>query len=146
MKRILLFLIAATSWGLPLYCQIVIDQTDMPHTGDTIRVSVTNVVPAGFANTAMDTTWNFATLEALSQRVDSFVSATATPLAYQLVFIWQAQANLASPRNASLIPGLPVSQGFTFFKNNAASYSDLGSASDGFPRQTESPSHQRRLF
>ncbi len=112
----------------PLFSQITLDQTDMPVAGDTLRVSVTNAVPAGYANTSMDTTWNYAALEAQSQRVDTFVTVSATPAAYQLFFVLLGGANLASPKTSSLIPGLPVSQGFTFFKNNATSFSDLGSA------------------
>jgi len=118
-----------TFWlGAALHAQIVIDQSDMPSPGDTLRVSVSNVVPAGFSKTAMDTSWNFAALEALSQRVDTFVSATSTPSGYQLFFVLLGGANLASPRNGNLIPGLPLSQGFSFYKNSAASFSDLGSA------------------
>ena len=66
MKPVLLFLFYMTCMGIPMFPQIVIDQTDMPGPGDTLRVSTTNVVPAGFENTAMDTSWNFAALEALS--------------------------------------------------------------------------------
>ena len=128
MKRIIIFLVLAGWLTSHLFAQVTVTQSDMPAAGDTLRVSVTNVVPAGYAKTAMDTAWNYAALEALSQRVDTFVSATATPAGYQLFFVLLGGANLASPKSSSPIPGVPVSQGFTFFKNSSTSFSDLGSA------------------
>jgi hypothetical protein len=120
-----------------LFChaQIVIDQGDMPVAGDTLRVSVTNLVPSGYQLTGLDTTWNFSALEALSQRVDTFLNVSVTPLEYQFFFVLQGGANLASPRSASFFPGIPVSEGFTFFKKSAGAYEDLGTAFkvEGFP-------------
>jgi hypothetical protein len=116
-------LIAAAGFG-----QIVIDQSDMPNTGDTLRVSVTNIVPDGFEETGMDTTWNFGLLEALSQRIDTFVSVTQTPFFYQLIFTPGLVANLASPRSGSFLPGVSVTDAFTFFNKTASSFSDVGSA------------------
>lgn len=123
-----MFLVAFGWFSLPVISQVIVNQSDMPVAGDTLRVSITNVVPAGYASTAMDTAWNYSILEALSQRVDTFVNVTATPVLYQFFFVLQGGANLASPRNSSPVPGLPVSQGFTFFKNSSSSYGDLGSA------------------
>ncbi|MCK9220641.1 MAG: T9SS type A sorting domain-containing protein [Bacteroidales bacterium] len=121
--------ILATSFSVKTgYSQIVVGSSDMPSAGDTLRVSLTNVVPSGFSATAMDTSWNFSMLEAMSQRVDTFVSATATPSSYQLFFVLLGGANLASPLNTTIIPGLPLTNGYTFFKNSASSYGELGSA------------------
>ena len=128
MKRIILFFIAA-GWIIPpIFSQVIIDQSDMPSPGDTLRVSVTGFVPAGYAKTAMDTAWNYSALQALSQRLDSYVNVAATPPLYQLVFVLGAGANLAAPRDAAPVPGIPVTQGFTFYKNSSTSFSDLGSA------------------
>jgi hypothetical protein len=128
MKKIFLFLCAIGWITSPMYSQIIVNQADMPSPGDSLRVSITNVVPAGYAKTAMDTAWNYAALEALSQRVDTFVNATATPTGYQLFFVLLGGANLASPKGSSPIPGIPVSQGYSFFKNSSTSFSDLGAA------------------
>ena len=125
MKQTVILFISVFWLGFSLYSQVVINQSDMPVAGDTLRVSATNIIPVGYSKTAMDTTWDFAALEALSQRVDTFVSATATPWAYQLFF---GGANLASPRSGSPVPGLSVSHGFTFFKNSSTSFNELGSA------------------
>ncbi len=129
MKRIILFagLIALAAAG-GLKAQITVTQADMPIPGDTLRVSLTNIVPAGYAAASMDTSWNFSMLEPLSQRLDTFVSVTTTPPVYQLLFVLTGGANLASPLGGGLLPGVPVSQGFSFYKNNASGYSDLGSA------------------
>jgi hypothetical protein len=128
MKPILILMIAFVCLGFPLSAQIIIDHTDMPVVGDTLRVSVTNIAPTGYSKTAMDTIWNFSEMEAMNQRVDTFMSANASPAAYQLIFVLLGGANMASPLKSISIPGLTISQGFTFFKNSASSYCDLGSA------------------
>lgn len=122
---ILVFLTGTAGSG---FSQIVVDQGDMPQPGDTLRVSTTNLVAPGYEMTGMDTAWDFTALTAMVQRVDTFVSAASTPSAYQLFFVVLGGANLASPLNTSIIPGLPFSQAYSFFKNNAASYGNLGSA------------------
>jgi len=134
MKKLIL-LIAVILTGMDLYPQIVIDQNDMPLAGDTLRVSQSLAAPEGYAKTAFDTTWNFAALEAMSQRVDTFVSVAATPAGYQLVFVLLGGANLAAPRNSLPLPGIPLTQGYDFFKKSSGSYSNLGMAYSvqGFP-------------
>jgi len=128
MKKVIVFLFAIGWFAIsPLCAQIVVNQSDMPSSGDTLRVSVTNIVPAGYANTAMDTTWNFAALEASTQKVDTFVSVTSTPVLYWFFFL-PAGANLAAPRSDIPIPGLPITEGFTFFKKSSSSFNDLGYA------------------
>jgi hypothetical protein len=135
MKPFIALCLLCTLFTCQTTAQITIGPEDMPSPGDTIRVSVTSVVPEGFQRTAMDTSWNFQMLEALSQRVDTFVSATSTPAGYQLIFVLLGGANLASPRNSIPIPMLPFTNGYSFYKNNETSFSDLGVAYtfQGFP-------------
>lgn len=128
MKSLIISIIAAVMATTPVFSQITVDQSDMPAAGDTLRMSVTNFVPPGYERTAMDTAWDFSALQALNQRVDTFMNATSAPSAYQFFFVLLGGANLASPMTPIPVPGLPVSQGFTFYKNSAASFSDLGSA------------------
>jgi len=128
MKQFIIFLIAIGWMTSPIFSQIIVDQSDMPSAGDTLRVSITSIVPAGYANTAMDTIWDYAALEAMTQRVDTFVSTTATPWIYQVLFVLQGGANLAAPKSTIPIPGLPMTDGFTFFKNSSSSFGDLGYA------------------
>jgi hypothetical protein len=125
------------------FAQVVIDYNDMPEPDDTLRVSLTNLVPEGYQRAAQDTVWDFSSLEALTQRVDTFMAATSTPATYQFVFVLLGGSNLAAPRNVSIIPGVPVTDGFTFFKNSTASFSDMGSAFTlqgiPFPAKYDSP-------
>lgn len=128
MKKFLFLIICNLALNTIFFGQIVIDQSDMPIPGDTLRVSITNVVPAGFAQTGNDTSWNYGLLEALSQRVDTFVNVTQTPLLYQFVFTPGLVANLASPRSGSFLPGVTVTNAFTFYQKTSSSFSDVGSA------------------
>lgn len=128
MKRMMLFMTLVFTFTSFTFSQIVIEQSDMPVSGDTLRVSVTNVVPMGFEQTAMDTIWDFTLLQPLSQRVDTFVNVTQTPLLYQFIFTPGIVANLASPRNGSFFPGVAVTDGYTFYHNTATAFSDVGSA------------------
>lgn len=106
--------------------QIAIHSSDMPQIGDTLRVSMTAFIPQGYQQAGMDTTWDFSSLEAQSQRVDSFVNVNETPMAYYIYFGLLGGANLASPISA--IPGLPLMDGFNFYKNESSSYNDMGLA------------------
>jgi len=128
MRKNLLFFLGILVLGTVVQGQVNIDETDMPATGDTLRVSMTNNVPEGYYRTGRDTTWDFSLLEALSQRLDSFVSPTVTPLEYWLFFIPNIQTNLASPRPGGLIPGLSITDSYRFYKKSATAFTDLGFA------------------
>ncbi|MEI7982322.1 MAG: hypothetical protein WCI71_11765, partial [Bacteroidota bacterium] len=119
-------LILSLLTGLTSFSQITIHSSDMPHIGDTLRVSLTTIVPAGYQQTGMDTTWDFSVLQAQSQRVDSFVNVNSTPTEYYFYFGWLYGANLASPLPS--ISGLPFTDGFEFYKNESGSYNNLGLA------------------
>jgi hypothetical protein len=127
--RFVFLVVTAFVLYIPGRAQIIIDQTDMPSEGDTLRVSVTNIIPVDFTKTGRDTTWNFNMLEPLSQRVDTFLNMSATPLEYRFIFIPELVANLASPRaGGSFFPGVPVSDYFNFYKKSATAFSDVGFA------------------
>jgi len=109
--------------------QIIIDQSDMPSAGDTIRVSITSVIPVDFTRTGRDTIWDFSMLEPMNQRVDTFVNVYTTPPEYWFFFIPGLVTNLASPGgNSEFFPGFPVTQYYTFFKNSSDAYLDAGFA------------------
>lgn len=60
----------------------------MPQPGDTLRVSTTTDtvgLPAP-ALTGAGITWNYSALVPVSQNIDTFLSVSSTPLAYQLYF------------------------------------------------------------
>jgi len=119
---------------LPLQAQIVIDVSDMPSTGDTVRISTAtgisgiDPVPAGPAYS-----WDFSTLSWLSQSLDTFIAVTATPTLYQFVFnnafIYPPAANLAQRvKLLEFIPGLPLQDIYQFYYRTNGSFSFLGYA------------------
>lgn len=109
-----------------LFAQITIHSSDMPQLGDTLRVSLSAMVPQGYEQTGTGMNWDFASLEAQTQRLDSFINPNATPTAYYIFFGLLSGANLASP--LSDLPGLPFTDGFNFYKKDNSAYSDLGLA------------------
>lgn len=118
-----------------IYGQIIIDHTDMPIPGDTLRVSQAIIVPPGFETGGDDQVWDFSSLQPAVQRIESFISATATPSAYQFFFVILGGANMAAPLNIPAITGFPVSEGYTFFRKSTGAYQNLGMAFSiqGFP-------------
>jgi hypothetical protein len=109
--------------------QITVTSNDMPQAGDTLRVSMTNVVTVDYTKTAYDTTWDFSMLTPVTQRVEGFVGMASVPPEYWFVFIPSVVSNLASPTNTNLqIPGFPVSDSYTFFNNTGSGFNDVGSA------------------
>jgi len=110
------------------FAQISIDVSDMPVAGDTLRVSVAVNIPEGYDKTGMDTTWDFSFLLPLNQRLDSFVAATSTPSQYWLFFIPGIETNLASPRSGGSIPGIIISDPYTFYNKTSTAFNDLGYA------------------
>jgi hypothetical protein len=129
MKRILVLLLVVTGMVIGGNAQITVTKNDMPQPGDTLRVSMTNVVPVDYTQTAFDTAWDFSMLTPVTQRVESYVGMGSVPPEYWYVFIPTIVANLATPTNTNLqIPGFPVSDSYTFFNNTNTGFSDVGSA------------------
>jgi hypothetical protein len=114
---------------IPAFAQIVIDQSDMPNEGDTLRVSITNVIPIDYTQAGQDMTWDFSGLNKTGQQINSFVSMSGTPLLYWITFIPGIVSNIASPGiNLPAFPGIPFSNYFTFYKKSASLFSDAGFA------------------
>ncbi|MBN1197701.1 MAG: hypothetical protein JXA23_00015, partial [Bacteroidales bacterium] len=112
-----------------LWAQIVIDQSDMPKAGDTLRVSLTTSIPGNYSQTGNGITWDFSMLQPMNQRVDTFVDASVTPQEYWVYFIPGLISNLASPKgNSEFFPGVPVSQTYIFYKNSIEAFVDNGFA------------------
>ncbi len=106
------------------FSQIVITKNDMPVAGDTLRTSITYTITNDYTLTGSNYTWDFSNLQPFNQKIDSFVSKSQTPLLYQIYF---SNATLASPQpDISLIPNLPITDVFEFYKSSTASFSDLG--------------------
>lgn len=111
-----------------MQAQIVITQSDMPSSGDTIRHS--NTVDIGFIDfeaTGPNFNWDFSGLVPFTQSVDSFVSVSETPLFYQLLFFFTA--NLAKKEyEFDQFPGFQVTDSYRYFKNSSSSFQEVGFA------------------
>ncbi|MCX6251714.1 MAG: T9SS type A sorting domain-containing protein [Bacteroidetes bacterium] len=122
------------------FTQIVIDQSDMPVAGDTLRVSIATAIPGDFTKTGNDTTWDFSELSAMNQLVDTFVTKQSTPVLFQLAF---PAANLASPGGVPALPGIAIQNPYTFFENSESFFGNLGFAFsvtlNGFPLPATAP-------
>lgn len=132
MKKLTLFIlfIALTFFAK---AQITITDSDMPNTGDTIRVSIGQITAAiDPVPTGVNYTWDFSTLQWISQTIDTFLSISQTDPTYQLIF-----ANLPfNPNRANLaargtfpippVPGLTITDIYNFYYNSSASYKQVG--------------------
>lgn len=118
-----------------LQAQIVIDSTDMPFPGDIINISTgLNIDFIDYTETGEDFTWDFLDLMSLNQTVDTFVSPSQTPFAYQFFFL--GRTNLAYQYVQDLpIPDFEFSDVFYFYKNSQLRYDNVGYAAslNGFP-------------
>jgi hypothetical protein len=114
---------------VPGFSQITIDYNDMPAQGDTLRVSVTNQISFDYTRTGFDTTWDFSSLVPVSQNIESFVDPITTPMLYWPVFTPYTVTTLASPGGQAVaIPGLVVSDPYTFYDKSVSYFKDLGAA------------------
>jgi hypothetical protein len=130
MKKLLSVLMILWLIAPGVQAQVTITKNDMPQAGDTLRVSMTNIVPGDFTKTAYDTTWDFSLLTPVTQRVESYVAVSTVPPEYWFVFIPSIVSNLAAPGNTNLpVPGFPVTDSYTFYNNVNGGFSDVGNAS-----------------
>lgn len=122
-KLTLIYLLFA---GLLSHAQITITNNDMPSPGDTIRTSIgLNTDAFDFTATGENFSWDFSALNPMSQRVDTFLTVTQTPVAFWPFFI--GSANLVAPFNpAQLLPGLPDAEAYRFIQSNSSNYTDAG--------------------
>ena len=103
----------------------VITSADMPVVGDTFRYSVAdNIIDIDPAPADTNYTWDFSSLVAASQYVDSFKSVISTDIAFAFVF---NAADYAVPLSFSQnIGSMTVSNVFNFYNNSNAQYELLG--------------------
>ncbi|HLN53464.1 MAG TPA: T9SS type A sorting domain-containing protein [Lentimicrobium sp.] len=114
--------------SLQSFSQITITTDNMPHAGDTIRISETNTSGiADPAQTGFDYTWDYSNLEPSSQRVLEFINPTQTPFLYQIVFNSNV-TNLASPIETLDFIEFDVTDAYEYFKNNSFQFGRAGYA------------------
>jgi hypothetical protein len=127
MKQITLFAIVFASMiYLQNEAQITITSADMPVAGDTVRTSFAlNFENFDFSRTGSNETWDFSTLAAASQRLDTFLTVKQTP-----VLLWPsffASANVVQKvALGELLPGIQIDNAYQFFNRSTNSFKDFG--------------------
>lgn len=134
MKKNLLLLCLTLAFAAAK-AQITITKNDFAIAGDTFRVS--NASGIGINNldtTGANITWDYSSLTALTQTVDTFVAVSSTPFLYQLYFNNQftypnTKATVATKiATPALPPGAPItiSNSYGFYKVNTAAFAQVG--------------------
>lgn len=123
---------------LKSYSQITITSSDMPNVNDTFRLSTALTAGLDPALTGTNYTWDFSGLTPTSQRVDEYVSVTATSLLYYPTFILSASIAKAQP-SFDLIPGFEFTDVYNFYKESSSQFSGVGIAGKiaGLPLPTK---------
>jgi hypothetical protein len=106
------------------FSQITITASDMPVSGDTLRYSNANITSSTFsiADSGTAKIWNFSSLTALNQGVDTFKSAGAVHFSYALTISPSAYGYKVSdsfPGLSSIIP-VSVTNLYTFFSKKSS--------------------------
>jgi hypothetical protein len=127
MKKAILFSSLMIASAL-CFTQIIVNQSDMPSAGDTIRMSNTfETSGINFETTGANQYWDFSVLYPVSQQVEAFYTVQQTPLLYQLVFL--TAANLAkSFEEFEQIPGFELTDPYEFYRNNSTDFRYVGFA------------------
>lgn len=125
-KNTLLAIFFASMFYFQAEAQITITSADMPVAGDTVRTSFAlNFENFDFSRTGPNETWNFSTLTASSQRLDTFLTVKQTP-----VLLWPSffvSANVVQKVSlGELLPGIQIDNAFQFFNRSTNSYKDFG--------------------
>jgi hypothetical protein len=109
--------------------QITITSADMPNSGDTIRLSIVSALtPVDLSLTGPNYTWDFSTFVPASQTVDSFVSVSTAGVTYSVYFLLNPPSPSYGQRGIDIpaLGGLPISNSYSFKKESAANYSQVG--------------------
>jgi len=115
-----------------LQAQITVSESDMPDSGDTIRISQGNMpMPVSTFHTATDTTWDFSQLTAANQKVIEFEDISQLPLTYQSVFNNpfnpDKQADFGIQEGDSIsFANITFSDPYTFFQKTNSHYGKIG--------------------
>ncbi len=131
MKRIFLVVALFSSFISTAVAQLTIGTSDLPSAGDTFRLSVANpLAGADYTLTGPNYTWDFSTLTSQSQRVDTFLSVSATSIVFNVVF---ANVNF-NPNRANMASGgadfnlgtVAVNDVYNFYYNGTSGFSQVG--------------------
>jgi len=132
MMRILLFLLTLLPASVFAQSPVSIVSSDFASVNDTVRLSTANLltVDTSWRFSGTNQTWDMRNLEAVSQRLDTFVAVSSTPITYQALFnlpLFNPRANLAVQADViDSIAGISVSNVYTYFKNTSAGWVNAG--------------------
>lgn len=133
MKKIITLVFCLT-FSVCSFSQITIGTSDFAAAGDTIRLSVTNTVPANtsLATNGVNAFWDYSGLVPTSQDLDSFLAVTSTGAIYSIYFANFSfntnRANIAA-RGVDLSAAggaVPITDVYNFYYNSSASYKQVG--------------------
>ena len=132
-KHVILYLLSLLV-AANIDAQITISNNDMPQPEDTVRLSTTTIssgLPA-FALTGTNYTWDYSQLVPMSQTVDTFLSVSTTPFAYQLYFnnaiLYPAYVSTvaqAAPNPPTIQP-VSITDVINYYKNSSSAYENVG--------------------
>lgn len=132
MKRILQLSIVCLL-SQTTFAQITITSSDMPSVNDIKVVSIGDPNDVTTPDlTGSNYSWDFSMLSAVQQRVDTFLSVSATPFAYQLFFNNQIiypdnKADYGVPAETpNLIPQLSLTDVINYYSNQGNVYKQVG--------------------
>lgn len=109
------------------YAQISILSTDMPRVNDTMRYSETTIgiTAAQAAKTGVDTIWDFTNLVAVTQDIEKYYAASATPYVLQFGILNAATYGIKDDALNALagfgsISGIKIENVYGFYKNTSS--------------------------
>lgn len=109
------------------YSQITITQNDLPTVNDTIYYKLGSINNFDPNHTGSNVTWDFSQVSFNSQRADTIIPVSSTPIVYNVIFNFTI-ANLAfiNQTPPSLGVGLTVSDYYDFYKKSSSYYRKAG--------------------
>ena len=123
MKTIFTSLVTLCIFNSLLFSQITIGQSDMPNSGDTIRVSFANNFSANPDSVGANYTWNYSNLIPSYQNLEKFVSPLTT--AYPLPFAFTASYGQYAYTPDSVFALIPTDV-YNFFKESSTQFKQVG--------------------
>lgn len=143
MKKSFLFL-TLNLLVLFLTAQITISNNDMPAVNDIYNISITtNLQGNNPALTGTNFLWDYSQLQPITQRNDTFVPVTSTPLAYQFFFnnsilYPNHKADYAIKGPSFNFQVVNFTNVFDFYKKSSSQYANVGFGANinGIPSST----------
>jgi hypothetical protein len=125
MLKNLLLLAGSIALATAASAQITITATDVPVSGDTLRSSAASpLVTVNFSTTGANTTWNYASLAAVSQTVDTYKTALQVNVAYAATISTSAYGykvfDTLSAVGSQTLP-ITIKDGYTFYSKKPTS-------------------------